>query len=167
MGAKVAQNIQADMLETTGYKDIAKSLSEMPEFKEFAKGDITEDEFSDLIVQPVEKRKEETYQNKLKENSELLHQEISTSGKIEEIKQRLQKLHGLNIRENDILTIQNEKNRQEKKAGLETHQEEQLSPEESKKRLKEAKKAAKNSSNASFNDLSALAALKDKFNRRK
>lgn len=88
MGAKVAQNIQADMLETTGYKDIAKSLSEMPEFKEFAKGDITEDEFSDLIVQPVEKRKEETYQNKLKENSELLHQEISTSGKIEEIKQR-------------------------------------------------------------------------------
>ena len=116
MGLKVAQNIPDENLENTGYKEIAKTLSQMDEFKPFAKGDITEDEFSDLIIQPVETRKEDVYNKTLEENNELIRSEISTSEKIEEIKKRLKKVHGLNIRDNDILTIQNEKAEQEKEA---------------------------------------------------
>lgn len=119
LGLKVALSVPAEELENVDYKRVTKILSQLKEFKDFAKGDISEEELTIYVMNPVDDRKEKVYKQTLEENAEILRGEISSSEKIEELKLRIQEKYGLNIRDNDILSMQEQKQQEEKQAEIE------------------------------------------------
>lgn len=46
LGMKVADSVQPNEIENVDYKRISKILSQLEEFKNFVKGDISEEEFN-------------------------------------------------------------------------------------------------------------------------
>lgn len=116
LGMKVADSVQPNEIENVDYKRISKILSQLEEFKDFAKGDISEEEFNIYVMKPVEDKKEDVYEKILKENADKLKSEISNKGKIEDLKAKLAEKYGLSIRDIDIERIQQENIKEEQEA---------------------------------------------------
>lgn len=108
LGLKVADSIPSNEIENADYKRVTKILSQLKEFKDFAKGDISEEELNIFVMNSVKDKRDEVYKQTLKDNAEMLKSEISIKGKTAELKAKLAEKYGLSIRDTDIERIQQE-----------------------------------------------------------